>query len=107
MSEDQAERPEQSRRPARRSSPVRPGEGRIVSVQEAKGNMNRSFVRAEHQGPTARKTEWEAGNRLGKGVGPTQTEMDMVFEDNPRDVKIFRGQGMNDRQIYDALKNRH
>ncbi len=89
----------------------RGGEGRIVSSTEAKLSMGRSFQRVapDHIGERSMPTEWEASKRLERGrpqQGPTKMEMEIVFKENPSDVRTYKAAGMADTEIYDLLKNR-
>ena len=89
----------------------RPGEGKPVSTEEAKINLDRGFRRAEHTGPVANPTEWEASRRLARGNfsgnTPTKNEINLSIKDNPSDWKIYKDLGWSDQQIYDTLSGKH
>jgi len=92
----------------------RPGEGRIFSTEETKANLGRGFRRAEHTGENPNPTEWQASKNLAKDLGeggPTEIEIEMAFEDNPRAVAAIRsaaeqkGRNLSDKDVYEMLKN--
>lgn len=86
----------------------RPGSGPITSPASAKEFFGRaSFQRAGvHQGERSNPTEYAVNKRIGVGRAPTKLEMNLVFEDNASDYKIFKNQGMSDQQIFEILNKR-
>lgn len=88
---------------------TRSGEGMPTSRTAAKETMGRTFVTMKHEGQLSRGTEYQASARLAgfkSQEGPTQQEMQMIFNENPSDVKAFKAAGMSQTEIYDILKNR-
>lgn len=88
---------------------VRSGRGAVTSSADAKLRIGRtSFRRPQkhHTGNLSRSTEWRAQDVLDKGnKPPTETEKEILFEENPHTVQSYRNSGFSDDQIYDILSN--
>jgi len=83
----------------------RTGDGRVVSSAAVKQTMGRSFLQTAkyHTGNRADPTHWAAEARDNRK--PSAKEMQMLFDENPINVRALRAAGLSDEQIYDALSN--
>ena len=91
---------------------TRPGQGTITSPVAAKESLGRtSFQRISssgHQGHTANPTEHIASKRLAQGTkkSPNTSEINLLFEENPSEVRALKSAGMNDTQIFEILQQK-
>lgn len=80
-----------------------------ISPTEAKLQLGRNLARRpqkHHQGERSDPTAFDALKLAAAGGGqkpPTKLEMDILFGDNPSQVRTFRSAGWTDDKIYEIL----
>lgn len=84
---------------------------KAVASTFARQSLGRSSFRRPqkyHQGQRSDPTAYEALRQAaGKGNQnpPNELEMELLFKDNPKQVKIFQAAGLSNKQIYELLNN--
>ncbi|KKR03110.1 MAG: hypothetical protein UT26_C0009G0029 [Microgenomates group bacterium GW2011_GWC1_39_12] len=86
----------------------RAGDGPVVSGAAAKQTLGRTTFRRvgrHHLGNRADPTVWTAENRIlyGEAKAPA-FDRELLFQENPTTVRIYRATNMTDDQIYEILQ---
>ena len=109
MSDEHADNVDYTGKEQRRTTERRPGAGRTVSPADAKGNLGRTlFRRVGHQGKLLSDTEHKASERLAKSRDEGEEfvmtgDRRLLFKENESQVRIYRGLGWSDQEIFEVL----